>query len=74
VNIPPEVLAVITALASTVTALASVVYRELKAQVTDCRAENATLRAEARETVNAAKAEKDEWKRLALAQKPGASQ
>jgi hypothetical protein len=73
VNIPPEVLAVITALASTVTALASVVYRELKAQITDCRSENATLRAEAKETVNAAKTEKDEWKRLALAQKPGAS-
>jgi hypothetical protein len=74
VVIDPVLMGVITALAGAVGTLASLVYREIKQQVTDCRAENLTLRAEAKETVKAQKDETAEWKRLALTQKTGSSQ
>ena len=50
---------------SLLVALAGVVYREVKAQLTDCKAENATLRAEAKEAVKAKDAEIAEWRRMA---------
>lgn len=61
-----QVLMVILGLGSVISTLAVTVYRDLKAQLSECKTENATLRGEAKETVKAKDAEKDEWKRLAM--------
>ena len=57
--------------ASIITTLAGVVYRELKAQIAECKAENATLRTEAKDAVKAKDTELAEWKRIALERSPG---
>ena len=61
-----QLIAVLAAGASIITTMAGVVYRELKAQIADCKGENATLRAEAKDAVKAKDAEIVEWKRLLL--------
>ncbi len=59
-----QLIAVMAGAASLIGTMASLVYRELKAQVADCKSENATFRAEAREAVKAKDAEIAEWRRL----------
>ena len=49
-----------------VQALSGVVYRELKAQITDLKERNRTLETDAKAAVQAKDAEIAEWKRLLL--------
>lgn len=64
---PEQLIVALAGAVTIITSLAGVVYRELKAQITDLKAENATLRSEAKEAVKAKEAEIAEWRRMAQA-------
>jgi uncharacterized protein YpmB len=63
---PAQLIAAIGALWLAIQGLSALVYRELKAQVAECKARNATLEADAKAAVQAKDAEIAEWKRLLL--------
>lgn len=64
---PEQLIVALAGAVTIITSLAGVVYRELKAQITDLKTENATLRSEAKEAVKAKDAEITEWRRMAQA-------
>jgi hypothetical protein len=60
-----QVMVVVLGLGGIISTLAGVVYRMLVAQLADCKAENATLRTEAKAAVAAKDAEIAEWRKQA---------
>lgn len=64
---PTQTWAIITALGGAVSVLAGTIYKMQSAQIADLKAENTTLRDEAREAVRAKDQEIAEWRRQAQA-------